>query len=74
MQVKGDGQVARLLKAAAMQPPGAGSATQSWPAYDKDAPPVHLPVEKDAVRLQVRCLLRNLSTAPIGHDYQELSC
>lgn len=44
----------RLLTAAAMQPPPAGSGRQSWPDYDKDAPPVHLPVEKDAVKLQVR--------------------
>jgi hypothetical protein len=44
----------RLLTAAAMQPPPAGSGRQWWPDYDKDAPPVHLPVEKDAVKLQVR--------------------
>lgn len=62
--------MARLLKASAMQPPGAGSATQSWPAYDQDAPPVYLPVEKDAVRLQVCCSSQNLSTAHIDHDYQ----
>jgi hypothetical protein len=43
----------RLLGAAAMQPPAAGSGRQSWPDYGKDAPPVHLPVEKDAVKLQV---------------------
>jgi hypothetical protein len=43
----------RLLTAAAMQPPPAGSGRQSWPDYGQDEP-VHLPVEKDAVKLQVR--------------------
>lgn len=39
-----------------MQPPGAGSGRQHWPRYDSEDPPVHLPVEKDAVRLQVLSL------------------
>ncbi len=46
--------LARLLAAEAMQPPGAGAGRQVWPDYSPDAPPVHAPVEKDAVRLQVR--------------------
>lgn len=53
-QVTHGSELARLLKAEAMQPPGAGAGRQSWPNYDQEAPPVHLPVEKDAVRLQAR--------------------
>ena len=49
----GNAALARLLDAAAMQPPGAGAGRQTWPDYSGDTPPVHLPTEKDAVRLQV---------------------
>lgn len=53
MQDHNNAALSRLLDTAAMQPPPAGSGRQSWPDYSKDAPPVHLPVEKDAVNLQV---------------------
>ena len=56
MQDPRNAALGRLLTAAAWQPPPAGSGRQSWPDYGKDTPPVHLPVEKDAVRLQVRVL------------------
>lgn len=54
LQVDENAALDRLLDTAAMQPPPAGSGRQSWPDYGTDAPPVHLPVEKDAVKLQVR--------------------
>lgn len=54
MQDPRNAALGRLLTAAAMQPPPAGSGRQSWPDYDEDAPPVYLPIEKDAVKLQVK--------------------
>ncbi len=72
-------QLARLLDAVAMQPPGVGSGRQTWPDYSSQAPPVHLPVEKDAVRLQVGilCVMAHDHTRPqnkAGVMFQRPNC